>query len=316
MLIIICRLELDEVVSFADESPHSHSRLAEIRKKSHYDRRHSHEHRHHHRKHHYDHVQRRHSHHHHHGHHHPSRKNLEHHHSSAECRKSLHPEQQHHHHHSSTDFDSDTSPGRRRRALRKLHLERPQQQEIVITDSSQERVSEYSPTSTNSLDKVKAQHSKNGNNMRININNVNILINRHLHNDVTINIDMDETEEAEVVTISGEQGGPDHQDHDHSHEVRSNDSGIGWDDHHHDHHHDVHDGDHHDISVTTAEIEPSKHANVYQVTFICNLSVEEEQERSVIVEAEDARKDHFVAKLKETISPINIPKRPRHNTFT
>ena len=152
--------------------------------------------------------------------------------------------------------------------------------------------------------------------MRININNVNILINRHLHNDVTINIDMDETEEAEVVTISGEQGCPDHQDHDHSHEVRSNDSGIGWDDHHHDHHHDVHDGDHHDISVTTAEIEPSKQANVYQVTFICNLSVEEEQERSVIVEAEDARKDNFVAKLKETISPINIPKRPRHNTFT
>ena len=55
---------------------------------------------------------------------------------------------------------------------------------------------------------------------------------------------------------------------------------------------------------------------IYVVTFICNLSVEEEQERSVIVEAEDARKDNFVAKLKETISPINIPKRPRHNTFT
>ena len=56
--------------------------------------------------------------------------------------------------------------------------------------------------------------------MRININNVNILINRHIQNDVTINIDMDNAGEGET---EGE----------HHDEVRSSDSGIGWDYHDH-----------------------------------------------------------------------------------
>ena len=87
----------------------------------------------------------------------------------------------------------------------------------------QEKVNRESPSSNSSLEKLKGIKS---NNMRININNVNILINRTHHQDVTINIDMDEAVEAEVVEV------PEVVDHDHDQEVRSSDSGIGWDEHH------------------------------------------------------------------------------------
>merc|ERR1719410_2872061 len=76
------RLELDEIVTFDETPPHdSHSRLAEIKKKSNYDRRYSHDH-HHHKKHHRDHrdhYDRRHSSHdHHHHRHHHQKKHLHH----------------------------------------------------------------------------------------------------------------------------------------------------------------------------------------------------------------------------------------------
>ena len=74
--------------------------------------------------------------------------------------------------------------------------------------------------------------TKNSSNMRININNVNILINRHIQNDVTINIDMEDAEEAE----------PEGEHHD---EVRSSDSGIGWD--YHDHQERLADHQDHDV---------------------------------------------------------------------
>ena len=67
---------------------------------------------------------------------------------------------------------------------------------------------------------------------------------------------MDENNEAEIVEIDeheGEHADHDHE-HDHDHEVRSSDSGIGWDEHH------VHDPEVHDhiAIITTADIEPSK----------------------------------------------------------
>merc|ERR1719273_97507 len=140
--------------------------------------------------------------------------------------------------------------------------------------------------------------------MRININNVNILIPRHLPNDVTINIDMDEGEETEVVSATLVQRDDHllhhenhHDPHEH-HEVRSSDSGIGWDDHHGADHTEQHDQDHNDSNTTTADIEPIE---------------EEEQERNVIVESDDSKKENFVAKLDSL--PITIPRRPRHNTF-
>lgn len=293
------RLELDEIITFDETPPHdSHSRLAEIKKKSNYDRRYSHDH-HHHKKHHRDHrdhYDRRHSSHdHHHRHHHQ--------------KKHLHHRHVHDHHHSSTSFEDDSPPGGKRRALSKIpRSEYPRPQEIVITDSSQERVSGDSPASSTSLEKIKSAHSKN--NMRININNVNILIPRHLPKDVTINIDMDEEEETELVTAALDH--PDqhhlhlethheahHDPHEH-HEVRSSDSGIGWDDHHsHEHQDQEHhqDQDHHDVN-NTVDIEPI---------------AEEDQERNVNVESDDS-KNNFVAKLD--CLPLKDPRRPRHNTFT
>ena len=89
--------------------------------------------------------------------------------------------------------------------------------------------------------------------MRININNVNILINRTHHQDVTINIDMDEGDEEEprVVEVPEEHGDHEHDEHG---EVRSSDSGIGWDEHH------VHDNIIPEIQIATAaEIEPSEY---------------------------------------------------------
>jgi len=304
------RLELDEIVTFDETPPHdSHSRLAEIKKKSNYDRRYSNDH-HHHKKHHRDqrdHYDRRHSSHdhHHHRHHHQKKKHLHHRHA-------------HDHHHSSTSFEED-SPGGKRRALMRLHHhDHPRPQEIVITDSSQERVNGDSPASSNSLETIKKAHSSN---MRININNVNILIPRHLPKDVTINIDMDEEEETELVTAAldnpdqnllhlethhHEAHHEDHHDPHEHHEVRSSDSGIGWDDHHsHDHQDQDHHQDHHhdqvphDVNTTVVDIEPI---------------AEEDQERNTNVESDDSKVENFVAKLD--CIPLKDPRRPRHNTFT
>lgn len=201
--------------------------------------------------------------------------------------------------------------------MRLHHHDHPRPQEIVITDSSQERVNGDSPASSNSLETIKKAHSSN---MRININNVNILIPRHLPKDVTINIDMDEEEETELVTAAldnpdqnllhlethhHEAHHEDHHDPHEHHEVRSSDSGIGWDDHSHDHqdqdHHQDHhhDQDPHDVNTTVADIEPI---------------AEEDQERNANVESDDSKVENFVAKLD--CIPLKDPRRPRHNTFT
>jgi len=297
------RLELDEIITFDATPPHdSHSRLAEIKNKSNYDRRYSHDH-HHHKKHHRDHrdhLDRRHSSHvHHHRHHHQ--------------KKHLHHRHAHEHHHSSTSFEEESPPRDNRRELRKqTRSVHHRAQEIVITDSSQERVNGDSPASNNSLEKIKRVHSSN--NMRIKLNNVNILIPRNLPKDVTINIDMDEDEEeTELVTASLDHPDqhhlhleaphlpPDHHDPHEHHEVRSSDSGIGWDDHHsHEHQDQEHhqEQDQHDVNTAVVDIEPI---------------AEEDQERNVNVESDDFKKN-FVGKLD--CIPLKDPRRPRHNTFT
>ena len=114
--------------------------------------------------------------------------------------------------------------------------------------------------------------------MRIKLNNVNILIPRNLPKDVTINIDMDEDEEeTELVTASLDHPDqhhlhleaphlpPDHHDPHEHHEVRSSDSGIGWDDHHsHEHQDQEHhqEQDQHDVNTAVVDIEPSKNCHV------------------------------------------------------
>lgn len=264
--------ELNEIISI-DESPRS--RLLQIRKK-HHDRRHSH---------HHD----RHEHHH----HHHRRTSHDHHHLRHFYSHDKHHHHRHHRHGHHSSTESDSSPKRLRKSR-----SRSDQHDIVITsDDSQEKVNGDSPNSNNSLDKLKV-HPKN--NMRININNINILINRHLQNDVTINIDMDENNEAEIVEIDeheGEHADHDHE-HDHDHEVRSSDSGIGWDEHH------VHDPEVHDhiAIITTADIEPIQ---------------EEEQERSSNIEPEASKKESFMDKLQlDRLPSLDFHKRLRHNTYS
>lgn len=224
------------------------------------------------------HHMRRHSHDHHHHRHH------RHHHH----RKYSHDYHHHHHHpghghHSSTDMEhSDPETRRKKRYFRRG----------AVADSPQGS----SGTSHETVDMATdTKHSKN--NMRININNVNILINRHLHKDVTINIDMEEDGEAGVV-----EGGAEH-DHDHlhhdDHEVRSSDSGIGWDEHH------VHDAEVHDVHDThhPGEIEP--------------IAEERETERNVIVEAGDNTEAKDILNKLDSLTPARLlPKRFRHNTFS
>lgn len=129
-----------------------------------------------------------------------------------------------------------------------------------------------------------ASSTKHASNMRININNVNILINRHIQNDVTINIDMDNAAEVET---EGE----------HHDEVRSSDSGIGWD--YHDHQERLADHQDHDVQ----QEEP-----------VC-------AERNVIVESTSCEKqpgaeENDLFKMESLPMPVNIPKRFRHNTYS
>ena len=107
-------------------------------------------------------------------------------------------------------------------------------QQVVSSTDIEPASSVEPPERINQL----ATCTKNSSNMRININNVNILINRHIQNDVTINIDMDNAGEVET---EGE----------HHDEVRSSDSGIGWD--YHDHQERLAEHDHHDHEVHQEE---------------------------------------------------------------
>lgn len=219
-------------------------------------RRHSHDHHHHHHR--QRHHDRRHSHDHHHRHHHHR-----------------------HGHLSSTDYESDHSLGRRKKYSKRSnpHKDSPHDS----SETSHEAVDNIIVTPDD-------KKHKNNSNMSININNVNILINRHLHKDVTINIDMEEDHEdggdgeQRVVVV-------DNVSHD-DHEVRSSDSGIGWDEHH------VHDAEVHDVHLPAGDIEPIE---------------EEETERNVIVESENSEQDKL--SHLDTL-PINLPQRYRHNTFS
>ena len=143
--------------------------------------------------------------------------------------------------------------------------------------------------------------SKHASNMRININNVNILINRHIQNDVTINIDMDNAAEVET---EGE----------HHDEVRSSDSGIGWD--YHDHQERL--AEHHDHDVQQEEpgrAELQLHFIRLSVLFTACA------ERNVIVESTNCEKqpgeqENDLFKMESLPMPVNIPKRFRHNTYS
>ena len=143
-------------------------------------------------------------------------------------------------------------------------------------------------------------HSKIANNMRININNVNILINRHTQKDVTINIDMEDTGEVEA------EVGAEEEHHD---EVRSSDSGIGW---------DLSEADHQEQEgqQATHQMEPGKGQTGGRVRILLCLSVLEELERNVIVESEEPRKEAGEGEPGGLFKLETIPKRLRHNTYS
>merc|ERR550539_1246765 len=190
----------------------------EIRGKYKLNRRHSsHDNGHHHTphlKHHHHHRRHSHSHLHHHRH----RRHHHHHHHH-------HNQSQHHNHSSNTDVEYDNSPRKNR------------SQQVLSSTDIEPASSVGTPERITQL----ASCTKNASNMRININNVNILINRHIQNDVTINIDMENAGEVE----------PEGEHHD---EVRSSDSGIGWD--YHDHQERLADHDHHDDHHDVQQEEP------------------------------------------------------------
>lgn len=257
--------EIDEILS-AEKSGEiiPSGRLQEIREKTNLDRRHSshdQSHRSHHHKHHHN--KRRHSHS-----HDPHRHHRRHHHH-----------QDHHHHHqnhsSNTDVEYDHSPGK----SRSQNVHSSTEMESVDCSPRRYRAGQTSsqlgtPERINQL----VSHSKVANNMRININNVNILINRHTQKDVTINIDMEDTGEVEA-------------QEEHHDEVRSSDSGIGW---------DLSEADHQEQEgqQATHQMEP----------------VLEELERNVIVEREEPRKE--AGEGEGMFKLETIPKRLRHNTYS
>ena len=154
-----------------------------------------------------------------------------------------------------------------------------------------------------------ASCTKNASNMRININNVNILINRHIQNDVTINIDMDNAGEVEA---EGE----------HHDEVRSSDSGIGWD--YHDHQDRLAEHDHHDHDVQQedsgrrgdgGEGGTGEAPDFGRLSILFSVCAE----RNVIVEATDCEKQAGEGEndlFKMESSPVNMAKRLRHNTYS
>ena len=175
-------------------------------------------------------------------------------------------------------------------------------QQVVSSTDIEPASSVGTPERINQL----ASCTKNASNMRININNVNILINRHIQNDVTINIDMDNAGEVET---EGE----------HHDEVRSSDSGIGWDYHDHqerlaDHdHHDHHDHQDHDIQQ-----EGPGRAELHTLSD-CQFYFSVCAERNVIVETTHCEKQPGEDEpdlFKMELLPVNIPKRFRHNTYS
>jgi len=274
--------EIDEILS-AEQSGQiiSTSRLQEIRAKTNFDRRHSshdQSHRTHHQKHH--HKKRRHSHSHSHDPHRHHRRHHQHHH---------HNQSHHHHHHhshhqnhsSNTDVEYDNSPSKSR--SQNVHSST----ELESVDCSPRRPRQgqttSSPLGTQERINQMASPTKISNNMRININNVNILINRHTQKDVTINIDMEDTGEVEA-------------EEEHHDEVRSSDSGIGW---------DLAEAEHQeqDTQQASHQMEP----------------VSEELERNVIVESSPSlqpRKEAGEESPGRVLQLESLPKRFRHNTYS
>jgi len=290
--------ELDEILACPCEE---HTKIAETQETDHAKRRASHDHHHHqrrhpeyHRRHSHDHH-RHHHHHHHHNHHDHSRKA-----SEAASRHHHHHHRHLHAHHSSTESDS-SSPSQRKKHHR--------QHEI---DDSREKISRNSPSSNLSLDAIKA--SKNGSGMRININNVNILINRHIQKDVTINIEMDEENESEIVEVVEEL--EHHEHHDHDHEVRSSDSGIGWDEHHvhdniaHDHHENENAEQSHDITIPEIHVAPVEIEPIAEE----DPSLEKAEMDDTTSSKKEEIPRSFFSKIDAL--PVKFPKRFRSNTYT
>ena len=143
-----------------------------------------------------------------------------------------------------------------------------------------------------------ASPTKISNNMRININNVNILINRHTQKDVTINIDMEDTGEVEA-------------EEEHHDEVRSSDSGIGW---------DLAEAEHQeqDTQQASHQMEPGRRLRAGDLTNTFCL-VSEELERNVIVESSPSlqpRKEAGEESPGRVLQLESLPKRFRHNTYS
>ena len=143
-----------------------------------------------------------------------------------------------------------------------------------------------------------ASSTKNSSNMRININNVNILINRHTQKDVTINIDMEDTGEVEA-------------EEEHHDEVRSSDSGIGW---------DLAEAEHQeqDTQQASHQMEPGRRLTTGDLTNTFCL-VSEELERNVIVESSPSlqpRKEAGEESPGRVLQLESLPKRFRHNTYS
>ena len=155
-----------------------------------------------------------------------------------------------------------------------------------------------SPLGTQERINQMASPTKISNNMRININNVNILINRHTQKDVTINIDMEDTGEVEA-------------EEEHHDEVRSSDSGIGW---------DLAEAEHQeqDTQQASHQMEPGRRLTAGDLTNTFCL-VSEELERNVIVESSPSlqpRKEAGEESPGRVLQLESLPKRFRHNTYS